>query len=153
MGHRMQSMPRSNRRTRALAVAAGCVAVGAVAGCGASNNDYKNNPRPATPIVVTAAINRNEVALSPKRIGAGPISLIIANETGAAQQVTLESEGLDTKGTKQETGPINPAETATLKANIKQGTYSVHVDGDAIKAARLHVGAERPSAQNDLLQP
>jgi hypothetical protein len=29
----------------------------------------------------------------------------------------------------------------------------VHVGGDAIRAARLEVGAQRASAQNDLLQP
>ena len=147
----MLSMSRSKRRTRALAVAAGCV-VG-ITGCGSDTKDYANNPRPAVPIIVTAAINSQEVSLSPKVIGAGPISLIIANETGASQKVTLESEGLDKKGLKQETGPISPAETATLKANIDTGTYSVHVDGDAIKAATLRVGKERESAQNDLLQP
>jgi hypothetical protein len=146
-------MSGSKRRTRAPAVAAGLIAVGVFAGCGGSNNDYANNPRPAVPIVVTAAINGNAISISPKKIGAGPISLIVANETGAAQQVTLESEGLDKKGLKQETGPINPAETATLKANIDQGTYSLHVSGDGIKAARLEVGAKRKSAQNDLLQP
>ena len=147
----MLSMRGSKHRTRALAVAAGCVV--AVAGCGSDTKDYANNPRPAAPIIVTAAINKKAVALSPRVIGAGPISLIIANETGASQQVTLESEGFDKKGLKQQTGPINPAETATLKADIAQGTYSVHVDGDGIRAATLHVGRERKSAQNELLQP
>jgi hypothetical protein len=149
----MQSTSRSTRRTRALAIGAGCIAVAALPGCGSDNKDYKNSPRPAVPIIVTAAINRDQVALSPKVVGAGPISLIVANETGAAQQVTLESEGLDKKGLKQETGPINPTETATLKADIEQGTYSVHVAGDGIRPATLRVGAKRPSAQNDLLQP
>ena len=147
----MLSMSRSKRRTRTLVVAAGCI-VG-VAGCGSDTTDYANDPRPATPIIVTAAINSDQVSLSPQVIGAGPISLIIANETSASQQVTLESEGLDKKGLKQETGPISPAETATLKADIEKGTYSVHVDGDAIKAATLRVGKERESAQNELLQP
>jgi hypothetical protein len=149
----MESMPRSNRRSRTLAVVAGLLAVLGVTACGSNTKDYANNPRPASPIVVTAAINGDAVALSPKKIGAGPISLIIANETQAAQQVTLESEGLDKKGLKQETAPINPAETATLKADIAEGSYTVHVAGDGIKAARLQVGAKRPSAQNDLLQP
>ena len=36
---------------------------------------------------------------------------------------------------------------------MDEGTYSVHVDGDGIEGATLRVGAERESAQNDLLQP
>lgn len=150
----MLSMSRSKRRKRALAVGAGSFAVVALGACGSDNKDYANNARPAVPIIVTAAITRDEVSLSPKKIGAGPISLIVANQTGAAQKVTLESEGLDKQGLKQETGPINPAETATLKADIDEpGTYSVHVEGDSIEAATLEVGAKRASAQNDLLQP
>ena len=149
----MLSTSRSKRRKRALAVGAGSLCVVALGACGSDNKDYANSDRPASPIIVTAAINREEVSLSPKKIGAGPISLIVANQTGAAQQVTLESEGLDKKGIKQETGPINPAETATLKADIAQGTYTVHVAREGIEPAILSVGAERPSAQNDLLQP
>jgi len=56
-------------------------------------------------------------------------------------------------GIKQVTAPISPQDTATLKVDVKPGSYSVHVAGDAIRAARLKVGPERESAQNDLLQP
>ena len=122
-----------------------------VAGCGASN-DYKNEPRPPAPIVVTASINRNQVAVSPKRFGAGPITLIVTNQTGASQQLTVEINN-GQPGFKGRTGPINPRDTGQLKGNLGRGTYSVHVDGGAIRAARLTVGRERPSAQNDLLQP
>jgi hypothetical protein len=51
------------------------------------------------------------------------------------------------------TAPISPRDTATLKADVDPGRYSVHVAGDAIAAAALRVGPERKSAQNDLLQP
>jgi hypothetical protein len=69
--------------------------------------------------------------------------------------VTLESvdEAGQGPGLKQETAPISPRDTATLKADVDPGRYSVHVAGDAIAAAALRVGPERKSAQNDLLQP
>lgn len=122
-----------------------------VAGCGASN-DYKNEPRPPAPIVVTASINKNEVAVSPKRFGAGPITLIVTNQTGASQQLTVEVNS-GQAGFKGRTGPINPRDTGQLKADLARGTYSVHVDGNSIRPAHLTVGRERASAQNDLLQP
>ena len=142
------------RRTAALAplTVAGVLALG---GCGSSSADYKNDPRPASPIVITGYIDDQRVSVSPRSLGAGPISLIVTNQTGAAQRVTLESAGPagTGPGLKQVTAPISPQDTATLKAEVKPGRYTVHVGGDAIRAARLRVGRERASAQNDLLQP
>lgn len=146
-------MRRRMRRNSTLAVLAVCGSVAAMAGCGSSNSDYANNPRPPAPITITAAIGRGEISVSPAHFGAGPVSLIVVNETAASQQVTLESDELDKKGLRQQTGPINPSETATLKADVPEGRYVVHVDGDAIKGATLRVGPQRASAQNDLLQP
>ena len=142
------------RRTAALAP----LAVGAVlalGGCGSSSADYKNDPRPPGPIIVTGYIDDQRVSVSPRSLGAGPISLIVTNQTGTAQRVTLESAGATGTGPglKQVTAPISPRDTATLKADVKPGRYTVHVAGGAIRAARLQVGAERASAQNDLLQP
>jgi hypothetical protein len=122
-----------------------------LAGCGGSS-DYKNEPRPASPIVVTASISKDAVSVSPKKFGAGPITLIVTNQTRASQQLTLEINS-GAAGFKGRTGPINPRDTGQLKADLGAGTYSVHVDGSAIRAARLTVGKKRPSAQNDLLQP
>ena len=142
------------RRTAALAP----LAVGAVlalGGCGSSSADYKNDPRPPGPIIITGYIDDQRVSVSPRSLGAGPISLIVTNQTGAAQRVTLESANAagTGPGLKQVTAPISPRDTATLKADVKPGSYTVHVSGDAIRAARLKVGRERASAQNDLLQP
>jgi hypothetical protein len=141
------------RRTAALTPLA-VAAVVAVVGCGASS-DYKNDPRPPSPIVLTASIDDQRVSVSPRSFGAGPISLIVTNQTDTAQRVTLESteKAGSGPGLKQETAPISPRDTATLKADVKPGRYTVHVGGDGIRAARLQVGPERASAQNDLLQP
>ena len=142
------------RRTAALAplAVAGVLALG---GCGSSSADYKNDPRPPGPIVITGYIDDQRVSVSPRSLGAGPISLIVTNQTGTAQRVTLESADATGAGPglKQVTAPISPRDTATLKADVKPGRYTVHVAGGAIRAARLQVGPQRASAQNDLLQP
>ena len=139
------------RRRTAQVVPCLALATALVAGCGAST-DYRNEPRPPAPIVVTASISKHGVAVSPRRFGAGPITLIVTNQTGASQQLTVEVNN-GQAGFKGRTGPINPRDTGQLKADLARGTYSVHVDGNAIKPAQLTVGRERPSAQNDLLQP
>jgi hypothetical protein len=126
----------------------------ALAGCGATA-DSRTDPRPPAPIVLTASISDQAVSVSPRAFGAGPISLIVTNQTKTAQRLTLESvqKAGQGPGIRQETAPISPRDTATLKATVDPGRYSVHVTGDAIAAANLRVGPQRPSAQNDLLQP
>jgi len=141
----------SARRHNPLPVAlALCAAT--IGGCG-SKTDYANRPRPPAPIVVTASISDAAVSISPRSIGAGPIQLIITNQSSASQQVTLETSGVASSraGIRQQTGPINPRDTATLSATVVRGRYSVAVKG--IGSAGLVVGKQRPSAQNDLLQP
>jgi hypothetical protein len=130
-----------------------CLAFAAamVAGCG-GGTDYKNEPRPAAPIVVTASIAKDAVSVSPRKFGAGPITLIVTNQTSASQQLTVEINS-GAAGFKGRTGPITPRDTGELKADLAEGTYSVHVDGNSIRGAKLTVGTKRPSAQNDLLQP
>lgn len=142
------------RRTRsaAAATATAVLATLGVGGCG-EEKSYENSPRPPSPIVVTASIDATSVNVSPSSFGAGPINLIVVNQTRSSQQVTLETEGFDKAGFKQETGPINPADTATLKASVDPGSYRLRVAGDGIKAATLKVGRKRRSAQNDLLEP
>jgi hypothetical protein len=143
-----------SQRTTATMVVTSILVGGAVltaAGCG-SNGDYQNKPRPPKLFVVTAAIARDHVSVSPKRFGAGPISLIVTNQTNATQQVTLQPSG-GTATATQQTGPINPQDTATLQTDVAEGVYDVKVESNDIKPARVTVGRERPSAQNDLLLP
>lgn len=129
-------------------------AAAVLAGCG-GGSDYANDPRPPSPINVTAAITDDKVTVSPQDIGAGPVVIIIANETSKAHRVTVETDelGASTAGIKQQTGPINPQGTGTLKLDMRTGRYTVTVDGGAISGARLKVGKKRPSSQDQLLQP
>jgi hypothetical protein len=154
----MRSTHRAPRGTRWQAVVALAVAaVAAVAsGCGSGNDDYANKPRPPAPLVVSASISNQRVAVSPHRFGGGPITLVITNQSSSKQQVTLETSGGPGSGPGArpvQTGPINPRETASVKADVSSGTYALRVDGDGVAPARLVVGQKRPSAQNELLQP
>ena len=85
------------------------------------------------------------------KLGAGPVSVIVTNETDAAQSVTFSSS--DGDGFEQKTGPILPDDTFTLRADLSQGHATLKVSGTGIRAARLRVGRQRASAANDLLQP
>ena len=140
------------KRDRFAAVVLG-VATLAV-GCG-EEDDYENKDRPPTPIVVSAAINEDRVSVSPRTFGAGPITLIVTNQSQDSQELVLETEeiGGSAPGIEQKTGPINPGDTASLKANLRQGTYRIAVDGEGIAEAAVDVGEARPSAQDQLLQP
>ena len=123
-------------------------------GCG-EEDDYKNEPRPPAPIVVSAAITDDRISVSPRTFGAGPITLIVTNQTQNAQELVLETEeiGGNAPGIEQETGPISPGDTASLKADLRQGTYRIAVNGRGISEAALDVGEPRESSQNQLLQP
>lgn len=137
---------------RALTVAGAALLI---SGCGGEDDEYTNEPRPPAPIVISASINDDRVSVSPRTFGAGPITLIVTNQTDEAREVTLETDeiGGDAPGIEQNSGPINPGDTASLKADLETGTYRVAVDGGGIAATSLRVGDARPSAQNDLLQP
>jgi hypothetical protein len=155
----MRSTRPATRSTPRQAAVAACALVSALAvtACGGSGQTYKNAQRPPTPIVISAAIDGHRVSVSPKRFGAGPITLVISNQSNATQQVTLETvdtaQSTGPGETAVQTGPINPRETASVKAVVKPGTYELHTAGDNVAGARITVGRERPSAQNDLLQP
>lgn len=136
------------RRIAALLPAAAAVLA---AGCG-EDESYSNEPRPPSPILVTAAITKDEVSVSPTKFGAGPITLVVTNQTDAAQQITFETAG-GAAGFRQQTGPINPGDTANLKAEVPTGKVTVRVQNDGISAADITVGDRRPTAQDQLLLP
>jgi hypothetical protein len=137
-------MARPSRALLPLGLAAG------LAGCGGGAK-FADQPRPAAPIVVAAAITPTGVSLSPDHFGAGLVQVIVTNLTPSSQQLVLQSAG--SGAFQQQTAPINPKETAQLKARLGAGRYTVSVKNAAVKGARLAVGAERPGSQNQLLLP
>ena len=129
------------------------VVVGAslLAGCG-EQEDHANRERPAASINVTAAIADGRIQVSPRRFGAGPIRLIISNQTASAQALTFETGG-GASGVTQSTQPIRPSGTATLEVDVPEGDYELSSSDGGVKAAAVTVGAPRESAQNELLLP
>jgi hypothetical protein len=130
--------------------ALGVAAAFGIAGCG--DEDHANRDRPATTINITAAIADGRVHVSPRAFGAGPIRLIVSNQTTSAHAVTLATGG-DASGVTQTTAPITPAGTGTLEVDVPEGDYEISTDGGKVRPATVRVGAPRPSAQNELLQP
>jgi hypothetical protein len=120
----------------------------ALAGCGSEEKDFANNPRPPAPINVAAFISSDRVSVSPASFGAGPIILVITNQSGTSQEVTFTGSRVT-----QSTGPINPGDTGQIKVVVREGTYSLEAGSGGVSPATLTVGPERESAQNEVLQP
>ena len=141
------------RTTLAIALT-GVVAL-AASGCGTQERQ-DNRLRPPAPIVMSATITPSRINVSPSRAGAGPVTVIITNLTGNSQTVTFETASLpgsNTVGIRQQTGPINPQDTATIKAQALPGAYRVKVAGDTVAPAIVLIGHKRVSSQNDLMLP
>ena len=125
--------------------------VSAVSGCG--KEDFANRPRPPIPIELTGVIQDAKVTISPAKVGAGPITITISNQTKAAHTVTLEGESV-----RERVGPVNPLDTAQIQKTLKPGTYEVRA-GSAravareIRPAHLKIGKERENSSNEVLQP
>lgn len=134
---------------------AGCglvlVAALGAAGCG-EREDHANKDRPPASINVTAAIADGRIHVSPRAFGAGPIRLIISNQTASAQAITFATGG-ESAGVTQTTQPITPAGTATLEVDPTEGDYEISSSDGGIRPTPVTVGAPRQSAQNQLLLP
>jgi hypothetical protein len=115
--------------------------------CGGS--DDRNANRPPVPINVSVQVGSSKVTASPTKFGAGPITLLVANQSGASQTVTIDGPRV-----RQSVGPINPQDTATLKVTVQPGDYTLATAETAsLRPAKLTVGPKRPSGQNTLLLP
>jgi hypothetical protein len=123
------------RMPRAAVAVFAALGLGA-AGCG-SDDEFANSPPPPAAITVSAAISPQRLTVSPSHI------------------VTLRSRGRPRGGEQleQSTGPINPGDTASLKADLSAGHYLVTAGSDAIAPTTLVVGAPRENAEDGLLQP
>jgi hypothetical protein len=122
------------------------------AGCG-SPSKFENKPRPAAPVQITGVITKKGVTVSPDKVGAGPIVLLISNQTQESHTITLS--GGETKDT---VGPINPLDTAKLQQELTQGDYQVKAGSTKavkreLEVATLKVGKPRPSSSNKVLLP
>jgi hypothetical protein len=133
---------------RALTGAAVVSLVVVAGGCG-SDDEARSDERPPVPINISINLNEERITASPDKFGAGPITMLVANQSGAAQTLTIEGPRL-----RRSVGPINPQDTATVRLRVEPGEHTLSAGESAgLREATLAVGPERPSAQNDLLLP
>ena len=129
--------------------AAALVAAFAVAACG--EDDFENQPRPASPIELTALIDDRKVKVSPSKpgdVGAGMVNFTISNQSPDPAALVLEGP---TDTASQE---IQPGGTGSFKTELEEGEYVVSAgESSDVGEGSLGVGPPRPSSQNDLLRP
>jgi hypothetical protein len=121
-----------------------------VSACGASTGSFANKPPPPEPITITGQISNTRVLISPTRFGAGPVNLEVTN--AASRSVSLAVQ--DARGhSVARVQSINPETPGDVRFDVSPGDYIVVASQPSIKPAELHVGSERPSSTNSLLQP
>jgi hypothetical protein len=126
----------------------------ALVACGGSGQ-RENELRPPVPITLTGAIHTDRIQVSPASVGAGTVVLVVSNQSKAPQTVTFETDELGgTRGGNTASSPeIAPGSTGRVTIVTREGTYSVHTQDDAIRAAEIEIGPPRPSGQDRLLLP
>jgi hypothetical protein len=131
-----------------------------LAACGSAGGTAASAPRPPDPVNLTVYVNDSRVSVSPTRIGAGPITFIVTNQASHAESLAISKGG----STLASTAPINPQGTTQVSVDFKPGEYTIttgpHGRNDAqlskqssIRPASIHIGRERASSSNDVLQP
>jgi len=131
---------------RQIAAATLAVLAGVTAGCGA--DDHPNEPRPPSPIEVTAKVDNEKVDVSPSKFGAGLVVMTISNQSDDPVQMAVEGPTAVTGGV------IQPGQPGNLKVDFKEGEYAVTAGEESLaKPALLTIGPERASSQNELLLP
>lgn len=136
----------SPRGLRRVALGLSFAALVAVSGCG--GDDFANDPRPASPIELTAAIDKDNVSVAPGELGAGTVTLTISNQTDEATKLVLDGP------TQASSGDIPPLGTGSIKTTLEEGDYEATAGAEiGIKPAKITVGPARETSQNDLLLP
>jgi hypothetical protein len=130
------------------------LALAAIAG-GCGGDGFANDARPAPRTSVGAVVTVKGVTTSPSRLTAGTVELVASNQVRTSQRVQLRSQGLadGARPLAQSTGPINPGGTASLTADLAEGTYVVSASDAEIAPATIVVEAARASGSDRLLQP
>ena len=129
-----------------VVAAVGCAVAVGVSGCG--EDDFENDPRPPSPVELTAAIDSNSVTIAPSDPAAGLVVITISNQTEESTQLVLEGP------TDASSGEIPPRGTGTIKAALEEGEYEASAGSDAtIEPTEVLVGPPGESSQNDLLLP
>jgi hypothetical protein len=141
-------------RIRIGALASGVALIaGLLAGCG-GGKDFADKPRPAAPLYLTGVINNSGVTVSPNRVGAGPVVIVVSNQTQMAH--TLELDGSNIAPVRSSS--IGPTDTGRIQTTLDPGTYTVKAgSAKALKKellpAHLLIGKPRPDSNDQVGLP
>ena len=131
-----------------------------VSACGSAGGQSPSVARPSNPVNLTVYVNDSRVSVSPAHVGAGPITFIVTNQASHAEALAISMDG----STLASTAPINPQGTTQVSVNFKPGKYTIATGGQgrndaqlskqsSIRPASIHIGRERESSDNAVLQP
>jgi hypothetical protein len=147
MGAREAARSVRSRAGTALAIAA-LLTLG-LGACG--SEDFANEPRPPSPINLSASVNSKRVQVSPTKVGAGLANFTVANLSADPIRLTLVGPGSDDNPAS---GEIPPGGVGALQTELREGDYEVGAGGRAdVRSDTLTVGPERRNSSNELLQP
>jgi hypothetical protein len=94
--------------SRVVAAGIGLALIVGVSGCG--EDDFENDPRPPSPVELTAAIDKKAVSIAPSDPAAGLVVITISNQTDEATQLVLDGPGED----DPISGDIEPLGTGSI---------------------------------------
>jgi hypothetical protein len=132
-------------RRLVVPAAAVAAAIGLTA-CG--DDDFENNPRPPSPVEMSARISNADVVVSPGSVGGGPVNITVSNQSDQPAALTLEGP-TDAIGDE-----LPPGAVGEFRTTLEEGDYEVSggPESDA-REGTLVVGADRQTSQNELLLP
>lgn len=130
--------------------------------CGSVGGKSASALRPPTPINLTVYVDNARVSVSPESVGAGPVVFIVTNQASNAEALAISKSGQSHP--LASTAPINPQGTTQVAVDFRPGDYTISTAGhgatdaqlsqtSSIRSASIHIGHERASSSNNLLQP
>jgi hypothetical protein len=143
-------------------VICGAIALG-VSACGSSGHTALSVAAPPGRVDVSALISTGHVAVSPARIGAGPVTLTVTNQAARAEELVIMA-GRSARSVAR-TAPVGPQGTAQVVVDLRRGRYAVAVASGrsrtdaqrshqgSLTQTTLRVGPRRASSGSALLTP
>jgi hypothetical protein len=125
-----------------VAVALAALTLGA---CG--RDDFENEPRPALPSEISVKIGDGKIVVSPSEFGAGLANFTVVNLGDTTTALAVSGP------TEFETPEIAPGTNEIYKVEITSGEYEASATSAEATPFEFEVGADNPSAQDDLLLP
>ncbi|MGB9185951.1 MAG: hypothetical protein WCB67_18000 [Solirubrobacteraceae bacterium] len=129
--------------------------------CGSVGGQSPTKLRVPIPVNLTVYVDNARVSVSPQSVGAGPVVFIVTNQASSAEALAISKSGQSQP--LASTAPINPQGTTQVAVDFRPGDYTISTAGrgtdaqlsqtPAIRSASIHIGHERTSSSNSLLQP